>query len=262
MSLMSWRRQSFRGALGTSIVAAAVFVLVAGVGAAVSFWGDTPSATGSRTVASSPRSATDGDLARLESYTRSIATEKPTPAASGDMLPDVNTMIERLAARLEAAPADMNGWRMLGWSYLNTGRYDEAAVAYARALALDPGSAELKRLHEEAKAKAAGGGQSETASIASSGKDPHAGQAAKFEATPAIESNPAIRAMVDGLAARLEGSPRDVEGWARLMRSRIVLGERDVAVTAYRKARDVFKDDAAALGQLTAAANELGLKAE
>jgi CubicO group peptidase (beta-lactamase class C family) len=57
-------------------------------------------------------------------------------------------------------------------------------------------------------------------------------------------------------------SPRDVEGWTRLMRSRVVLGESEVAATAFHKALEVFKDDSAASGKITAAANELGLKAE
>ena len=68
--------------------------------------------------------------------------------------------------------------------------------------------------------------------------------------------------MVDGLAGRLESSPRDVEGWTRLMRSRVVLGEREVAASAYRKALEVFKGDPAASGKIAAAAIELGLKAE
>ena len=79
---------------------------------------------------------------------------------------------------------------------------------------------------------------------------------------PPHESDAAIRSMVDGLADRLESSPRDVEGWTRLMRSRVVLGEREVAATAFRKALEVFKDDSAASGKITAAAIELGLKAE
>jgi cytochrome c-type biogenesis protein CcmH len=82
------------------------------------------------------------------------------------------------------------------------------------------------------------------------------------EAAPPHQSNAAIRSMVDGLANRLESSPRDVEGWTRLMRSRVVLGEREVAVSAFHKALDVFKDDAAASAKITAAAIELGLKAE
>ena len=46
------------------------------------------------------------------------------------------------------------------------------------------------------------------------------------------------------------------------MRSRVVLGETEVAATAFRKALEVFKDDFAASGEITAAAIELGLKAE
>ena len=68
--------------------------------------------------------------------------------------------------------------------------------------------------------------------------------------------------MVDGLAHRLEGSPRDVEGWIRLMRSRVVLGEKAGAETAFHKALEVFKDDSSASDEITGAATELGLKAE
>jgi len=84
----------------------------------------------------------------------------------------------------------------------------------------------------------------------------------EFDAMPAPERDAAISSMVEGLADRLESSPRDVEGWARLMRSRVVLGEREFAVTAYRKALEVYEDDSAASGKITAAAIELGLKAE
>ena len=68
--------------------------------------------------------------------------------------------------------------------------------------------------------------------------------------------------MVDGLADRLERSPRDIEGWTRLIRSRVVLGERDVAAAAFRKALDVFKDDVAASTSIKAAAIEFGLRPE
>ena len=98
-------------------------------------------------------------LARLKDYTRSIGAEEPASmAAAGKLLPDVNTMIERLAARLETAPEDVKGWRMLGWSYFHTARYEQAATAYAKAVELDPSSAELKLSYEEAKAKASESG--------------------------------------------------------------------------------------------------------
>jgi hypothetical protein len=46
------------------------------------------------------------------------------------------------------------------------------------------------------------------------------------------------------------------------MRSRVVLGQRETATTALRKALEVFKDDQAASGRIIATAAELGLKAE
>ena len=146
----SWRfGQGLRGTAGTLIVPAAVFLLVAGIGAAISYLRDPPEATGSGDAMSSlSRSGSDGEmLARLKDYTRSIGTEEPASvAAAGELLPDVSTMIERLAARLETTPEDIKGWRMLGWSYFHTGRYEQAAAAYARAVELDPNSAELKAL--------------------------------------------------------------------------------------------------------------------
>ena len=245
-------------------------LLVAGVGAATSYLRHPPDATASWDTSSSSRSGPNEEaLARLEDYARSIGTdEPPSKATAGKPLPDVNTMIERLVARLEAMPGDSNGWRMLGWFYLNTGRFEQAAAAYARAVELDPNSADLKRSYEEAKAKASEApnprtGSSSQAGAAGKGVDGSSGdKTTTSEATPPHETNAAIRAMVDGLANRLENSPRDIDGWMRLMRSRVVLGEREVAATAYRRAREIFKDDSAASGEITAAAVELGLKVE
>lgn len=80
--------------------------------------------------------------------------------------------------------------------------------------------------------------------------------------TAADEPLPDVNTMTDRLAARLETTPEDIEGWTLLMRSRVVLGEKEVAATAFRKALEVFKDDSAASGKITATAIELGLKAE
>ena len=260
-----------RRAPRTLIAPAAVFLLVAVIGAATSYVADPPDAAGpADTNSSMPGSGSDGEmLASLADFTRSIGAEEPAPApADGKLLPDVNTMIERLAARLETTPEDIEGWHMLGRSYFHTARYEQAATAFARAIELDPSSAELKRSYEEAKAKASNSANSETASSLQTGAVDKSGDGqgvekiAKSEAMPPRERDAAIRSMVDGLANRLENSPRDVEGWTRLMRSRVVLGEREIATTALRKALDVFKDDSAASAKIAAAATELGLKAE
>jgi cytochrome c-type biogenesis protein CcmH len=244
-------------------VPGAVFLLIAGIGAVVSHMGDSPGATGAGDKASFslPGSGSDGEmLARFEDYARSIgADEAKSLPTSGELLPDVGTMIERLATRLETTPEDIEGWRMLGWSHFHTGRYEQAAASYARAVKLAPSSVELRLSFEEAKAKASEGDSPKTASILRTGKG---GDEPNAEATPPRAPEAAIRSMVDGLANRLENSPRDVEGWTRLMRSRVVLGETEVAATAFRKALEVFKDDSAASSKITAAAIELGLKAK
>jgi cytochrome c-type biogenesis protein CcmH len=253
--------------------AAAVFLLVSGIGTAIPYVGNAPEATSPGETISF--SGPDGEmLTRLTDYARSIGTEQPSigteqpssATAAGELLPDVNAMIERLAARLKTAPQNVEGWRMLGWSYFHTTRYEEAATAFGRALELDPGSAELKLSYEEAKAKAAESGNSKTVSslqtgaVDKSGNGLSAEKVTTPEAMPALERDAAIRSMVDGLASRLESSPRDVDGWIQLMRSRIVLGESEVAATSFRKALEVFVDDKAASGKIMAAATELGLK--
>ena len=54
-----------------------------------------------------------------------------------------------------------------------------------------------------------------------------------------------IMGMVGKLAARLEQQPDDVEGWARLGRSYMVLGEPQKARDAYGHAVKLRPDDAA-----------------
>ena len=264
--------QELRGSGGTAIVAAAAFLLVAGVGAATSYMEHSPEAAGSGDTASFSLSRSDSNsemLARLMDYSRSVATEDPaSKAEAGELLPDANTMIERLAARLETAPDDIEGWRMLGWSYFHTARYRQAASAYARAVALDPSSTELKRSYEEAKAKASESDNSESAAslpteaVGKGGDGPSVENIPQSEAMPPPEHDAVVQSMVDGLADRLERSPRNVEGWTLLMRSRVVLGEREVAETTFRKALEVFKDDSAASEKIRSAAIGLGLKAE
>ncbi len=66
-------------------------------------------------------------------------------------------MIGQLEAQLQRTPADVDGWRMLGWSYFQTGRFPEAAGAYGRAAALDPTNSEHLSAQGESLVQAAGG---------------------------------------------------------------------------------------------------------
>jgi len=68
-----------------------------------------------------------------------------------------------------------------------------------------------------------------------------------------------IRGMVDRLATRLKQNGDDVEGWLRLVRAYMVMGERDKAVSALTDARQAFANNADRLKQLNDGLKNLGL---
>lgn len=203
----------------------------------------------------------DPALAALRAYVRDTEATQPTlgatsPPVDTAELPDVDSMIGKLVARLESHPNDVQGWRMLGWSYLNTGRPEDAARAYESALKLEPGNPETQKALEAARSA-----QSTSGATSSSARQEPA-------TSPGVAMSPGeggsgdlgmIRDMVDRLDARLASTPHDEAGWLRLMRSRMVLGENEAARTALTKALAAFAGDAAAKSRLTAAARELGI---
>jgi cytochrome c-type biogenesis protein CcmH len=165
LALLSQPRSSIRqpeedgrGTAAALIVPAAIFLFIAGIGAAATYMEGRPGETGfadTGSVSQAHSVPDDEVFARLKAYTRSIGAEETAslgPARTE--MPDMNTMIDRLAARLETTPQDLDGWMMLGRSYFHTARYDKAVSAFAKAIALDPNSDDLKRAYEEAKAKA------------------------------------------------------------------------------------------------------------
>jgi cytochrome c-type biogenesis protein CcmH len=61
---------------------------------------------------------------------------------------------------------------------------------------------------------------------------------------PAALDDEAIAGMVEGLATRLAAEGGTVEEWTRLVRSRLVLGQTELAQSAYDAAREAFPDAA------------------
>ena len=283
-----------------------------------------------------------------------VSENQEQPRAQSS-IPPVDEMILRLAARLQQNPADSQGWRTLGWSYLNVGRFSEAADAYAKAIELTPNDAEIRGARIEALVRSAGGVV--TADIRSAiedtlKRDPGNGRARFYRAlaseqegdkiaaltvwrdllkeadpneswvpdlrnrisalegdaggeiptgpagaraamavgssqtsrapvesqgSPMVEKGPGpqdvqaaaamapadrsamIRAMVDRLADRLEKSPRDADGWIKLVQSRVVLGEPELAKQALARGIEAFTDDTQQRERIVAAAQQLGL---
>ena len=213
-------------------------------------------------VSGSDESSPTQALESLRAYADKIDAKRQstaaTPPALGAVeLPDVNTMIAKLIARLEKQPNDVKGWKMLGWSYLNTDRPEEAATAYETALKLEPSDLETQKALDQAKSAQTAAPR---APPSDSETSPTADDVKAAEGQSDTERNSMIRGMVDRLATRLETSPNDEDGWLRLMRSRMTLGEKDAAKAALTKALETFAGDAAAKGRLTAAARELGVE--
>ena len=275
---------------------------------------------------------------------------RPDPAAAGSA-PDghVGNMIAQLEAKMRQSPNDPEGWRMLGWSYMATQRYAEAAGAYGRAVALDPANADYASARGEALVKAADGKVTPEAqaSFAAAAKldptDPraryflaaakdqagdHAGamadwiallksappgapwaaevrdfviriaasrgedvssklpavspaqtaqsagpaasgasapggptpdQVAAAQQMPSDAQQAMIHQMVDGLAARLKTNPSNADGWVKLMRARMVLGDPAAAAGAYRDGMKAFAGQSARQSMLTDAARQMSV---
>ncbi len=86
------------------------------------------------------------------------------------------------------------------------------------------------------------------------------GAEATIAALPEGERRQVIMQMVDSLAQRLKAEGNDLEGWRRLLRSWMVLGEPDKAESALGDARKALGMNPTALGEINSFAKALGLK--
>ncbi|NLR95446.1 c-type cytochrome biogenesis protein CcmI [Rhizobium sp. P38BS-XIX] len=71
-----------------------------------------------------------------------------------------------------------------------------------------------------------------------------------------------IRGMVDSLDAKLRQDPNNFEGWMRLIRSYVVLNDKDRAMDALKRGLTAFPANGGEGQQLLALAKELGLPTE
>ncbi len=314
---------------------------------------------GAAQQASAPFPRDSSSPASLAAAMQSVVSENQGQPQSQTSLPPVEEMIRRLAARLQQNPKDGPGWRTLGWSYLNIGRFAEASEAYAKAIELNPNDVEVRGARIETLVRSADGVVTADARNAIEDTlriDPRNGLARFFKGlskeqegdkasaltdwlevlrdadpgkswvpdlknrisalerdlgtdtavrptapkpaiaggpletlrapagspmappmAPVTEKGPSqqdvqaaeamapadrsamIRAMVDRLANRLEKSPRDADGWIKLVQSRVVLGETELAKQALAHGVEAFAGDAQQRDRIIAAAQQLGL---
>ena len=150
----------------------------------------------------------------------------------------IRGMVEGLAARLKKDGSDVDGWVRLVRSYKVLGETEKAqtAISDARlAVADDP----EKRQRLDAALKELEGGR-----VAAMPPTPAAPPSSGSPATANDPNNEMIRGMVTRLADRLKKDGSDFDGWMRLVRSYVVLGERDKAMSAVTDARAAIGGDA------------------
>jgi cytochrome c-type biogenesis protein CcmH len=134
----------------------------------------------------------------------------------------------------------------------------QAALSDARqALAKDP--ERLRQLEDGVAALGSPASRVATApSPTASGPSPADVQA--VSKLPPDQQNTMIQGMVGRLADRLKGDGSDVEGWLQLVRSYVVLGDREKARTAVTDAKQALSDESAKLRRLDDGVKSLGLQ--
>jgi cytochrome c-type biogenesis protein CcmH len=178
---------------------------------------------------------------------RSDLGEAISAAAGAVVTAEAKTEFERAHA-LNADDPKANYF--LGLAAEQDGRKDDAANIWRALLAKAPADAPWRALVQTSLARVGGGGTMPALSdetIAAS-KDMAEG-----------DRNAMVRGMVERLATRLKQNGDDVDGWLRLVRAYLVMGDRGKAMGASVDARQAVASDADRLRQLNEGLKTLGL---
>jgi len=192
-------------------------------------------------------------------------------AAQGEVTPDA---LAAFQAALKLDPTDPRARYYMALHQDQIGRHDQAVADWIALLKSAPPGAEwarqvrdvVERVARERHidisdklppAPAAAPAAPAMDSSAQPGPTPDQVQAASQ--MPEADREAMIHAMVDKLAGELKANPHDADGWMRLMRARVMLGETDKAVAAYRDAKTAFANSPSDLDQLQKAAQSLGI---
>jgi cytochrome c-type biogenesis protein CcmH len=177
---------------------------------------------------------------------------------------------EALAAFKQAVALDADDVKarfFLGLAAEQDGRVDEAVAAWRALIERAPPDApwaefvlaELKRVGG---AGAPGGAPSSAPNSAPSGapsSGPSEEQVAAAKELPPEQQTAMIKGMVERLAERLGKDGSDIEGWLRLVRSYMVLGEREQALAAAGEARRALANEPDKLRRIDELVKGLGL---
>lgn len=165
-------------------------------------------------------------------------------ASTVDPSMSLTDIVVRLEQKLEQDDKNVIGWMMYARSLMSLGRYEDAVVAYERAITLTDNNPKIIEELESAKvfikAKTRPGPSEEDMK--------NAAAMSKDERTAMIEG------MVEGLAQKLEDNPNDIQGWIRLLNVRRVLGQEEQIRADIESMKVAFKDKPETIASILAAA--------
>jgi cytochrome c-type biogenesis protein CcmH len=172
--------------------------------------------------------------------------EALTAAANGIVTAEAKAALDRAALD----PAQDKAQFFLGLAAEQDGKLAEAAAIWRKLLDSAKPDAPWRPLVERSLARM-------DPKAASPG--PTLDDIAAAQSLPPEQRSAMIVGMVERLAARLKENGSDFEGWLKLARAYVVLGERDKARAAITEARGVFRNDHEKQRRIDDTARALGL---
>ncbi|MCW5698723.1 MAG: c-type cytochrome biogenesis protein CcmI [Rhodospirillales bacterium] len=160
------------------------------------------------------------------------AAHAETKAREGARPPQIAEAVARLEERLSAKPEDRDGWALLGRSSLSMERYDDAANAFQKAMALsDENDATIAAHYGEALVAAADGQITDDAREAfqtAVNRNPRAVKARYYLALDAAQQGD-LRTAVQGWTDVIAMSPSDAP-WLPVVRQQVQRAAEEIGV--------------------------------
>ncbi|HEY5278162.1 MAG TPA: c-type cytochrome biogenesis protein CcmI [Pseudolabrys sp.] len=178
--------------------------------------------------------------------------EALTAAANGIVTDEAKSAFEQ-AAKLD--PNEVKSQFFLGLAAEQDGNKDKAASIWKAMLANAPPGAPWVATVKEAITRVGG-----TPPAVAGAPGPNAAQMAAASQMSGQDRTVMIRGMVERLAGKLKQDGNDVEGWQRLLRAYLVLGDHDKAVAAAGDAKRALASNPDKLRQIEDMIKSLGLE--
>ena len=178
--------------------------------------------------------------------------EALTAAANGIVTDEAKAAFERAA---KSDPNEAKSQFFLGLAAEQDGNKDKAATIWKAMLANAPAGAPWIETVKAAIVRVGG-----TPPAVAAAPGPDAAQVAAASQMSEQDRTQMIRGMVARLADKLKQDGNDVEGWQRLLRAYVVLGDRDKAVAAAADAKRALAGEPDKLRQIDDAIKSLGLQ--